>query len=111
MRYNREPPHEAGGHLPPEMETPPQANETVWLKDVIYSSRLGGRRERTRNLAVATPKALGQIVRAKGVFGRVLGLVQLLISFAASTPRDSRDEWERIEFPEFYPPRVTEAAF
>jgi putative transposase len=40
--YNRERPHEARSHRPPGWNTPPQANETVRLNDVIYSSRLGG---------------------------------------------------------------------
>ena len=42
LHYNRERPHEARGHLPPGMETPPASNETVRLNDIIYSSRLGG---------------------------------------------------------------------
>jgi putative transposase len=42
LHYNRERPHEARGHLPPGMETPTTANETVRLNDVVYSSRLGG---------------------------------------------------------------------
>jgi putative transposase len=42
LHYNRERPHEGRGHLPPEMETPPAANETVRLNDVVYTSRLGG---------------------------------------------------------------------
>lgn len=40
--YNHERPREARGHLPPGMETPPAANETIRLNDVVYSSRLGG---------------------------------------------------------------------
>lgn len=42
LHYNRERPHEARGHLPPDMETSPQANDTVRLNDVVYSSGLGG---------------------------------------------------------------------
>ncbi len=42
LHYNRERPHEARGHLPPGIETPPAANETVRLNDVVYSARLGG---------------------------------------------------------------------
>ena len=42
LHYNRERPHEARGHLPPGMETPTTANETVRLNDVVYSLRLGG---------------------------------------------------------------------
>jgi len=42
LHYNEERPHQARGHLPPSMETPPASNETVRLNDVVYSSRLGG---------------------------------------------------------------------
>ena len=42
LHYNRERPHESRGHLPPEMEKPQEANETVRLNDVVYSLRLGG---------------------------------------------------------------------
>ncbi len=42
LHYNRERLHEACGHLPPGMEKPPEANESVRLNDVVYASRLGG---------------------------------------------------------------------
>ena len=42
LHYNRERPHEARGHLPPGMETPPVVSETIRLNDVVCSSRLGG---------------------------------------------------------------------
>lgn len=42
LHYNRERPHEARGHLPPAIEKPPEAIETIRLNDVVYSSRLGG---------------------------------------------------------------------
>jgi putative transposase len=42
LHYNRERPHEARGHLPPGLETPPDATETIRLNDVVCSSRLGG---------------------------------------------------------------------
>lgn len=42
LHYNPERPYEARSHLPPGMETPPTANETVRLNDFVYSSRLGG---------------------------------------------------------------------
>jgi transposase InsO family protein len=42
LHYNRERPHESHGHLPSAMEKPPEGNETVRLKDIVYSSRLGG---------------------------------------------------------------------
>ena len=42
LHYNREHPYEARGNLPPHMEKPLEANETVWLNDIVYSSRLGG---------------------------------------------------------------------
>ena len=42
LHYNRERPHEARGHLPPGMEKPPEATETIRNKDVVCSSRLGG---------------------------------------------------------------------
>jgi transposase InsO family protein len=34
LHYNRERPHAAPGYLPPGMETPTEANETVQLNDV-----------------------------------------------------------------------------
>jgi putative transposase len=42
LHYNRARPHEARGHLPPGMETPPVTNESIQLNDIVYSSRLGG---------------------------------------------------------------------
>lgn len=41
LHYNRERPHEARGHLPQATEKPPEGNESMRLKDVVYSSRLG----------------------------------------------------------------------
>jgi putative transposase len=35
LHYNRERPHEARGHLPPGMETPPTVNETVRLGTAV----------------------------------------------------------------------------
>ncbi len=35
-------PPEARGNLPPDMEKPLEANETVRLNEIVYSSRLGG---------------------------------------------------------------------
>ncbi len=45
LHYNRERPHVARGHAPPEMETPPVTNESIPLDDIVYSSRLGGLRK------------------------------------------------------------------
>ena len=42
LHYNRERPHEARGYLPPDLETPSEAIETIRLNDVVCSSRLGG---------------------------------------------------------------------
>ena len=39
--YNHDRPHDARGYLPPGLEKLPEANETVRLNDVVYSSRLG----------------------------------------------------------------------
>ena len=41
--YIRERPHEARGHLPPGMGKLLEANETIRMNDIVYSSRLGGR--------------------------------------------------------------------
>ena len=35
-------PPEARGNLPPDMEKPLEANETVRLNEIVYFSRLGG---------------------------------------------------------------------
>ena len=40
--YNEERPHEAREHLPPGMEQPPEAIETIKLNDIACESRLGG---------------------------------------------------------------------
>lgn len=40
--YNRERPHEARHHLPPEFDKPPENAETIRPDDVVCSSRLGG---------------------------------------------------------------------
>lgn len=40
--YNRERPHEARANLPPRTKQPPEAIETIKLKDVVCESRLGG---------------------------------------------------------------------
>ena len=41
--YTSDRPHEARGHLPPGMGKLPEANETIRMNDIVYSSRLGGR--------------------------------------------------------------------
>ena len=40
--YNRERPHEARDHLPPECEVEPDIAETISMRDVVCSTRLGG---------------------------------------------------------------------
>ena len=42
LHYNRERPHEARGHLPPGMETPPETIDTVRPNDIVCKTRLGG---------------------------------------------------------------------
>jgi hypothetical protein len=42
LHYKRERPHEARGHLPPGMETSPEANDAIRPNEVVRSSRLGG---------------------------------------------------------------------
>lgn len=49
---NHDQPHEGSGSLPPAMGKLPEANETVWLNDVVYSSRLGGLRKHYKRRAV-----------------------------------------------------------
>lgn len=41
LHYNRERPHEARGHLPPEMEKLPETVMTIRSNDIVCSSRLG----------------------------------------------------------------------
>ena len=42
LHYNAERPHEARRHLPPGCESPPTAQETIRLKDIVCETRLGG---------------------------------------------------------------------
>jgi putative transposase len=42
LHYNRERPHSARSHLPPDCESPPELNSTIPLGDVVCHTRLGG---------------------------------------------------------------------
>jgi hypothetical protein len=42
LHYNRERPHEARGHLPPDCEKPPEPDASIRSRDVVCTTRLGG---------------------------------------------------------------------